>query len=186
VNGIFIISELAGPAREQIRAVHAACDPRLAASSVPHVTIAGSSGVGPIPLDTPLAELRRALEPVAAETPPITVRLRRPERFMQTDIVVLPIDPHGPLRALHERIARSGLTFLPTRFTFTPHVTLSFYPTLTPELRRRLLGVRVEGPVLLDRIQLYRTVEPMPGRKVLELALGGGGSGVSRADPSIQ
>ena len=30
---------------------------------------------------------------------------------MQTDIIVLPIDPHGPLRILHDRIITSGLPF---------------------------------------------------------------------------
>jgi hypothetical protein len=91
---------------------------------------------------------------------------------MQTDIVVLPIDPHGPIRALHERIARSGLAFLPVRFTFTPHVTLSFYPALTAAMRKRLLALRVDEQATIDRIEVYRTVEPMPARKVVEVDLG--------------
>ena len=174
VDGIFIISELSGTAREIVRAAQEKIDRRLASTSVPHITITGSSGVGPVPLNIPIEELQTALAPIAETTAPITARLGAPMRFMQTDIIVLPLDPHGPLRALHERIATSGLPFQPARFPFTPHATLSFYVTLDPEQRRRLLSVRVDDPVTIDRLQCYRTVDPLPARKVLELHLTGG------------
>ena len=56
---------------------------------------------------------------------------------MQTQIVVLPLDPHGPLRTLHERIKMSGLRAARPRFYFTPHVTLNLYRELPPELLHR-------------------------------------------------
>ena len=174
MDGIFIISELRGTAREIVREAQQKIDRRLANTSVPHVTITGSSGVGPIPLDVPLEQMEEALGPIAKTTPPITARLGAPMRFMQTDIIVLPLDPHGPLRALHDRIATSGLPFQHARFPFTPHATLSFYVTLDAALRRELLSVRVDEPVILDRLQCYRTIDPLPARKVLELHLTGG------------
>ncbi|MGQ0714379.1 MAG: 2'-5' RNA ligase family protein [Gemmatimonadaceae bacterium] len=173
MDGFFLISELTGNAREIVRAAQAKIDRRLANTSVPHITITGSSGVGPIPLDTPVEELEAALRPVADTTPPITARLDPPMRFMQTDIIVLPLNPHGPLRTLHDRIATSGLPFQRARFPFTPHATLSFYLTLDPAQRRELLSVRVDEPIIIDRIQCYRTVDPLPARKVLELELTG-------------
>jgi 2'-5' RNA ligase len=171
-NGIFVVSELTGRVREQVRAVQLACDPRLARTTPPHITLVGSSGVGPMPITTPVPRIRELLSEVVADTLPITVQFGRPMRFMQTDIVVLPIDPHGPLRTLHERITRSGLVFERSRFPFAPHCTLSFYPTLTPELRRALFAVRVDEPVLIERLQFFATVNPQPGRRVLELVLG--------------
>ena len=181
MDGIFIISELTGTAREIVRAAQEQIDRRLASTSVPHITITGSSGVGPIPLNVPLEALRTALGPIAETTAPITARLGAPMRFMQTDIIVLPLDPHGPLRALHDRIATSGLPFQPARFPFTPHATLSFYVTLDAAQRRELLSVRVEGSVIIDRLQCYRTVDPLPARKVLELDLTGGAGNEERA-----
>jgi 2'-5' RNA ligase len=148
-------------------------DPKLAQTSSPHITLVGSSGVGPMPARTPIARVRELLEPIVSETPPITVQFGPPMRFMQTDIIVLPIEPHGPLRTLHERIARSGLTFEQARFSFSPHCTLTFFPTLTPAKQRRLLSVRVTDPVVIDRLQIYLTLDPQPGRKVLELELHG-------------
>ena len=174
MDGIFIISELTGSAREIVRAAQEKIDRRLAGTSVPHVTITGSSGVGPIPLNVPVEQMEEALGPIAETTAPITARLGPPMRFMQTDIIVLPLDPHGPLRTLHERIAMSGLPFQTARFPFTPHATLSFYVTLEAAQRRELLSIRVDEPVVIDRFQCYKTIDPLPARKVLELHLTGG------------
>lgn len=170
--GIFVIAEIGGEVGERIRGIQRQFDPKLANSLPPHVTIAGSSGVGPAAADTKVEELLRRLEPVCQATPPLTLALRRPHRFMQTDIVVLPLDPNGPIRALHEGIAASGLAFSRARFTFTPHVTLSFYRTLEPHEARQLMAIRIEEPVLIDSIRCSLTNDPMPPRTLLELPLG--------------
>jgi 2'-5' RNA ligase len=173
INGIFIIASIGEAATERIAAIQREFDPKLAATSPPHLTIAGSSGVGPIVPTTPIAELRAALEPIAATTPPLILPFGAPIRFMQTTIIVLPLDPHGPLRTLHERIATSGLRFERPRFAFTPHTTLSFYPTHPPSTLRRLLSIRVEEPAVIDRISVQHTMDPQPSRTLLELDLTG-------------
>ena len=173
-RGIFVVAELEGLVAERIREIQREGDPKLAASQPPHVTLIGSSGAGPISGSTTEAELRRALEPVALRTPPIELRFDPPHRFMQTEIVVLPLDPHGPLRALHEDIATSGLDFgARARFTFSPHVTLNLYRTLTPERLRALMAVRIPEPFMLRRFQVYQTMTPQPARMILDLALAG-------------
>ena len=108
-----------------------------------------------------------------ATTPPFTVRFQPPMRFMQSTVVVMPIDPNGPIRALHERIKSSGLSYEPPRFTFTPHCTLSFYPELDRERLRELLRVRFDEPVVIDSMQAYRAVDLTRTRKVLDLPLTG-------------
>jgi 2'-5' RNA ligase len=173
VNGIFVVAELAGPVRERVHAVQRQFDPKLSRGTPPHITIAGSSGVGPLPLDTPVERIRETLAPVLARMAPITVPFDRPHRYMTTDIVVLPVDPHGAIRELHDAIATSGLVFERSRHLFSPHCTLSFYKTLTPAVERRLLAVRVEEPATFDRLQFYLSVDLVESRKVLELPLGG-------------
>src|SRR5207237_891728 len=116
-------------------------------------------------------ELRRALEPIARDTPPMTLNFLPPMRFMQTNVVVLPLDPHGPLRVLHDRITTSGLKFEQPRFTFTPHVTLSFFRELSSEEVRALLAVRVVEPVTIQTIAAHRTVDVVNTKQVLELPL---------------
>ncbi len=173
INGIFILASIGPEATRRIAEIQREFDPKLAATAPPHVTIAGSSGVGPMDPRTSLADLRRVLEPIAASTPPLILPFGMPIRFMQTTIIVLPLDPHGPLRTLHERIATSGLRFERPRFAFTPHTTLSFYPTHPPSTLRRLLSIRVEEPAVIARISIQHTMDPQPSRTLFELDLTG-------------
>jgi len=137
----------------------------------PHITIVGSSGAGPIAPATPVAELQSLLEPIARSTPPLTLQLGSPVRFMQTEIIVLPLNPHGPLRELHERIKQSGVTFARPRFAFTPHITLSFYRELDAAERRALLSFRVDQPVEITEIECSLSNDPQPARHLLTLPL---------------
>ncbi|MBY0489288.1 MAG: 2'-5' RNA ligase family protein [Gemmatimonadaceae bacterium] len=171
--GIFVLAELPGEAGARVRAIQQQYDPKLARLTPPHVTLVGSSGVGAIPTDTPVERIRAALEPIASSTAPMSLPFGAPHRFMQTDIVSLPLDPNGPLRALHERIARSGLPFKRARFQFSPHCTLSFYPTLTPARERELLALRVEEPAVIERLSVYLTRDPQPSKLLFDLRLTG-------------
>lgn len=172
-SGIVLLAELAGPVADEIRGIQERFDPRVARELPPHVTLSGSSGMGPTPADTPGDRIRTLLEPIARETAPITVYLQPPMKFMQKDVVVLPIDPHGPIRSLHERIKTSGLPYERPRFAFTPHVTLSFYPQLSKEKLRDLLAIRIASPVVIDRIAAFKAVTLTRTEKILELRLAG-------------
>jgi 2'-5' RNA ligase len=172
--GIYVLAELPGPAGDRIAEIQRRYDPKLAAASRPHVTLVGSSGLGSIAADTPVERLRDALAPIAETTAPMRLTFAPAHRYMQTEIVVLPLDPHGPLRELHERIGRGpGLKFGRSRFAFSPHATLSYYPTLTPQSARELLQMRVDDPADIARLQVYLTRDPLPARKLLELELTG-------------
>lgn len=175
LNGIFILAELHGEAAKQIAEINARYDRKLAGAKLPHVTIAGSSGVGPIPHSVTAEELERRLRPVAESTRPLELAFGHPVRFMQSDIVVVPLSPHGELRALHDRVATCGLPFARARFSFTPHVTLSLYPRLGGETMKQLLSVRIAGSCVIDTLQCYHTRDPQPARKLLELTLSGSG-----------
>src|SRR5213075_864090 len=168
-SGIVILSELRGPVRDRVLELQRRYDPKLAGMLPPHVTLTGSSGIGPIAADTTEAELRRALEPVARETAVLTLPLLRPMQFMQSNVVVLPLDPHGAIRELHDRIQRSGLRYEQPRFTFTPHVTLNLFRELPPAELQSLLAIRVTEPVTIDRIAAYRTVDMTSTRQLVEV-----------------
>jgi 2'-5' RNA ligase len=170
-NGIFVLSELGGALGARIREIQQRYDPKLARETPPHVTLAGSSGVGPIVPSTTAEQIRDALAPVTEATPRLELPVQPPHRFMSTNIVVLPLDPHGPLRRLHDRIARSGLTFARAKFTFTPHATLSFYRTLEPARFRELLAMRFDEPAIIDRLTVYYTRDPQPAVRMVELPL---------------
>jgi 2'-5' RNA ligase len=172
LSGIFVLGEIRGELGDRLAELTARYDPKLARSKPPHLTLAGSSGLGPLPSDLPVSEIATKLDPITAATGPIQLRFADPQRFMQTNIVILPLDPHGPLRVLHDRLGTSGLPFGRARYTFTPHVTLSLYATLSQDAVRELLAVRISEPYLLEALQIYFTRDPQPARKLLELPLG--------------
>ena len=172
-RGIFVIAPIGGAAGERIAELQRRYDRKLANSTDPHVTLVGSSGAGPIVPSTTEAELKAALQPLAASLSPVTVHFSKPERFPQTNIVSLPLDPHGPVRVIFEAVRSSGLRFLPVRFSFSPHATINFYPSLTRDRERELLSLRVTEPVVIDRLQLSLTDDPLPPRRVMELMLQG-------------
>ncbi len=170
--GIIVMAELRGPIAARIVAVQRDYDPRMAGELPPHVTITGSSGIGPFPPETPDEEVRQALQAVARATAPFAVYFGPPMQFMQSTVVVLPLDPNGPIRALHERIKDSGLSWEAPRFTFTPHVTLSYYPELPRERLRALLRLRFPDPFMIDSIQAYRATDLTRTERILDLPLG--------------
>jgi 2'-5' RNA ligase len=173
VNGIFIIAEVDGAIGDRIHRLQQRFDPKLAAESSPHITVLGSSGAGPIAPDTPVQRLHDAIDPIAASTPPLTLKFGPPMRFLQREIVVLPLDPHGAIRALHDRLKASGLSFAAARYPFTPHCTLSFYPTITPDSLRPMLAVRESEPWTLHTLRVYHTRDPQPPTLLFDATLSG-------------
>lgn len=175
MNGIFITAELEGELAERIHALQEEFDPKMARHLPPHITLTGSSGAGPLPPDTPIETLKAAILPIAASTAPITLQFGLPERFVGRNIVSLRLDPHGPLRALHEKLKTSGLPFQPARYPFTPHLTLNLYPALTAEKLRKMLAVRMPEPFTIRLLHVYHTKEPQPPTLLFEAALTGTG-----------
>ena len=172
---IVIIARLGGPVAEQIHELQRRYDPRMASELPPHLTLIGSSGLGPIAVRTPVAVLRDALAPVAARTASMSLLFGAPIRFMQSNVVVLPLDPHGALRVLHDDVAEAlravRIDAEPARFTFTPHCTLNLYRELPATELRELLAVRISDPVEIDRLAAYRATNAMRTEELFSFPL---------------
>lgn len=169
---IFILAAIGGAVGARLHELQQRYDPKLARAFPPHVTLAGSSGLGAVHAGTSATEIREAIERVAKDSEPLRLKLSAPHRFMQSNIVSFPLDPNGPIRALHDRLGRSGLKFEQAKFTFTPHVTLSFYPELTKERAKELLSIRVDEEIVIDRLEAWRTREPSAPVLVARVQLG--------------
>lgn len=172
MNGIFITTELEGELAKRIHALQEEFDPKMARYLPPHITITGSSGAGPLPVDIDRTELRGKLEAAVRGIAPVTLRFGPPERFVGRNIVSLRLDPHGPLRALHEKIKHCGLPFAPSRFPFTPHCTLNLYPELTATNLRKMMAVRELEPFTVSRLCVYHTHEPQAPDLLFSVRLG--------------
>ena len=153
------------PQRSVIDAVRAVLDPVQHRLIPAHVTLCREDELAGIDAAVMAERLAGAA--------PITLRFGPPERFIGRNIVSLRLDPHGPLRALHEALATCGLPFGPTRWPFTPHCTLNLYPELTAEKLRAMLAVRIEEPFTVQTLKVYHTREPQPPVLLLTLPLEG-------------
>ncbi len=174
-SGIFITIEPEGALAARLHAIQLRHDPKLANEFPPHVTIIGSSGAGPIDASMPVEELRAAVERVTRVTAPVSVRFGPPMRFIGREIVVLPLDVHGPLRALHEALKTSGIRYEATKWPYTPHCTLNMYATLTDASLRSLLTVRESEPWTVHTLRTYHTREGVAARLLFESRLGNSG-----------
>lgn len=172
-DGIFIVADLFGAEADRIAALQQKLDPKFAKLFRPHVTLAGSSGVGVLPLNTSTAELTAALTRVGEAVAPLDFVFGAPDRFPATNIIMLPLPVHGPVRWLHDRIATCGLPFAAPKFAFTPHCTLHFFRTMTEESWRRAQRFKVRAPIRVERIQAYATREPQPATLLCVVALRG-------------
>jgi len=173
VNGIFITTELEGELAAHIHALQEKFDPKMARALPPHITLTGSSGAGPLPPDTPVSLMKEKLAPVAASTAPVTLSFGPPERFIGRNIVSLRLDPHGPIRALHEAIKHCGLPFQQARWPFTPHCTLNLYPEVTATKLKQMMAVRITEPFTIRVLKVYHTREPQPPTLLFALPLTG-------------
>ena len=172
-DGIFIVADLFGDEAERIATLQRELDPKFANLFRPHVTLAGSSGVGVLRSDMPAEEIRLALTTVGDAVAPLDFEFGAPERFPATNIIVLPLPVHGPVRWLHDRIAMCGLPFAAPKFAFTPHCTVHFYRSMTEAIWQRARRFRVRGPIRVDRLQAYASREPQPAVLVCEVMLRG-------------
>ena len=173
-HGIYIVADLLGPEGVRIATLQRELDPKLANLGRPHVTLTGSSGLGILATGTPDSTVIAAMERVADEVAPLDFVFGAPERFPQTNIIMLPLPVHGPVRWLHDRIGASGLPFAPVRFAFTPHCTVHFFRTMTPETWERARRFRVRAPIRVERLQAYDTRDPQPARLICEVTLRAG------------
>ena len=175
--GIVVVAEITGEVATLVHEVQQQYDPRMAAELPPHLTLIGSSGMGPISVRTDPETLREALIPATQSTAPMTLYFEPPMRFMQSEVVVLPLDPNGPVRALHEdlaeRIRAAKIVAERARFTFTPHVTLSFYPELADRELRELVSMRFPEPMRIDSVAAYRATMPTGTVRLFTLPLSG-------------
>ncbi|MCC7052452.1 MAG: 2'-5' RNA ligase family protein [Gemmatimonadaceae bacterium] len=168
-----MIADLFGPEADRIAAIQRELDPKFAALFRPHVTLAGSSGVGVLASGTPVSEIEVALSRVGAAVAPLDFTFGAPERFPATNIIMLPLPVHGPVRWLHDAIATCGLPFAAPKFAFTPHCTVHFFRTMTDAAWARARRFRVRAPIWVERIQAYETRDPQPARLLCEITLRG-------------
>jgi 2'-5' RNA ligase superfamily len=163
----FIVAELPEAIATWVKSVRQELEPGIAHMPC-EITLAGSSGVGPLKIGQKLEDIKRILSELLEQHLPFESRFLRINHFPNSEIFFL--EPaREPFDELHSLIVNSNLEFEANPFPFNPHCTLKGFTPLQPEDRERLeqLVVPVE-PFLIRSVSVYE-IENMQPKRLLQI-----------------
>src|SRR5581483_4773315 len=88
------------------------------------ITVAGSSGVGPIPAGTDLGLIRDEVDRVAKMMAAFDLEFAAIRHFPRTGVFYLAPKDRRPFDSLHAVLASTKLPFIASPFPYNPHCTL--------------------------------------------------------------
>jgi 2'-5' RNA ligase len=119
----FIVAEIPEPVRSQVQATRDSLN-TLTAKLPVEITLAGSSGVGPIPAGTDLSLIKRHLDRILPRISPFRARFSAIRAFPNTSIFFLEPFDRSPFDQLHQELRVSGIPFSESQWPYNPHCTL--------------------------------------------------------------
>lgn len=88
------------------------------------ITVAGSSGIGPLKPEQCRDQVFSTLSELAAKTPKFDAAFLSIERFAGSPVAFLSLADPAPFLALHESLLRTPIQFRSNPFPFRPHCTI--------------------------------------------------------------
>jgi hypothetical protein len=172
LTGAAIVAELPPPQSGIIRELRQRYDPQLAAGLLPEITIAGSSGLGPIApgqdSETVLAEIAR----IATLIPPFIIDFSPVIRFPGSRVYVLPVHPVMPFAKL-QRLLQVSIRFEASPHPFLPHCSLHIKGDLPPDLDGELLRLEPPKRCIIDNIAVFQRTGEVSAVEVSRFILSG-------------
>jgi len=135
----YIVAEIPEPVRSQIQALRDSLN-TLTAKLPVEITLAGSSGVGPIPVGTDLSVIQRHLERILPNISPFRTRFSAIRAFPNTSIFYLKPFDRSPFDHIHRELRGSGIPFSECPWPYNPHCTLRGGKPLDAEAASALLA----------------------------------------------
>jgi 2'-5' RNA ligase len=135
----YIVAEIPEPVRSQIQALRDSLNTLTARLPV-EITLAGSSGVGPIPIGTDLSLIARHLNRTLSSISPYCTRFSAIRTFPNTSIFYLEPFDRSPFDHIHQELRISGIPFSESPWPYNPHCTLRGGAPLSAEAAPELLS----------------------------------------------
>jgi 2'-5' RNA ligase len=135
----YVVAEIPDPVRSQIQDLRDSLN-TLTAKLPVEITLAGSSGVGPLRAGIDLSLIERDLERVLLGCRAFSTHFSAIRVFPNTAIFYLEPFDRTPFDHLHQLIRTSGIPFYDSSWPFNPHCTLRGGPPLDAEMERELLS----------------------------------------------
>src|ERR1700677_360348 len=151
----FIVAEKPEPIRTEIQSLRDAFATPTAALPV-EITLLGSSGVGPIPIGTPVALIQEQMQLLFSKVSPWKVAFSGIRIFPNTSIAYLAPFDRSRFDFLHNLCRDSALPSSPSRFPYNPHCTLRAGGALTPDQLSDILSHQFPKSIFeIDTISVY-------------------------------
>ena len=159
----FIVAELPQDVAAWVRHTRAVYEPAIAHLPA-EITLAGSSGVGPIERGQDIELVRSTLASILAGRLPFATRFTRVDSFPGTGIFFVSPEPE-PFVALHRAIATSGIAFASSPFPYRAHCSLKGLTPLGPGDREALERLSVpQEPFAIRTVSVYEMERMQPNR----------------------
>jgi 2'-5' RNA ligase len=163
----FIVAELPEQIADWVTSVRQELEPGIAHMPC-EITLAGSSGVGPLKIGQKLKDVERILSELLEHRLPFEARFLRVGNFPNTEIFFL--EPtREPFDELHSLIAKSSLEFEANPFPFNPHCSLKGFTPLQPRDGERLEQLVIPAePFRIRSVAVYE-LEDMQAKRLLQI-----------------
>jgi 2'-5' RNA ligase superfamily len=150
----FIVAELPGVIAAWVREMRLQFEPGIAHLPA-EITLAGSSGVGPIAPGQDVASIQRMLTAALVSPLPFEARFIGIGNFPGTQIFYAAPEP-GPFNSIHAAIVASGIGFGPSQFSYNAHCSLKGVTPLKPGQREAIESVAVPSqPFTISTVSVY-------------------------------
>jgi 2'-5' RNA ligase len=156
---VYIVLEIPAPVREAIQSIRESLATPTARLPV-EITVAGSSGIGPIPPGAHQDETEARLTSILEGLSPFRTRFQEIRRFPNTDIFYLAAEDRQPFDQIHEALKASGIPFAPSPWPYNPHCTLRGGPLADQASAEQILAISFpREEFVIDTLSLYE-LEP--------------------------
>jgi len=151
----FVVADIPYPCRAMIQSLRDQLKTVTAKFPV-EITLAGSSGVGPIPEGTDIKLIQDEIERIGRLTPAFKMEFGEISHFPETGVFYVPPKDRRPFAAIHASLASSKIPFAKSPFPYNPHCTLRVGLKVEQSLSEFIHSLAVpRGEILLDSISVY-------------------------------
>lgn len=154
-----VVMELPYPIRERVQRLRDCFDPVLANNIPPEITVAGSSGVGPIAPGQDGRKILKSLASIAHQWQPFRAELGPVRQFPNSTVYAFSVKDEEPFYRFHRALLATGIRFKPSEYPFSPHCSLHIWGKLPKKAHQRISSCSVKGEFLIDSFALYQLVQ---------------------------
>lgn len=163
----YIVAVLPDTVASWVRLTRITFEPAIAHMPA-EITIAGSSGVGPLKEGQEMTFVEEKLKAALRGQLPFESRFEKIGRFPGTDIFFASPEV-GKFTELHSLVAASGVQFEANPFPYSPHCSLKGYTRLLPGQRNAIEALKIPTePFVVSELAVYEMAGMQP-KKLLSI-----------------